>query len=194
MGCIDLVWCVLVLRCGLAVMVWYPNVGFSQHQHTSNKINTTHEITQHISRKLLRMDVLTSETCWALNKEIIKQVTSIRSLFTQLQSSIFIILQVHSTCFGCQPYSSTGVHKSVTTASGTALIYCVQLPPSNWREVAAQKIWSVPEAVVTVLCTPDDGCSWHPKHEEWTCRIINGLVCVASSWTIINIDQRCTEQ
>jgi len=25
--------------------------------------NTTHEITQHISRKLLRMDVLTSETC-----------------------------------------------------------------------------------------------------------------------------------
>ena len=25
--------------------------------------NTTHEITQQISRKLLRMDVLTSETC-----------------------------------------------------------------------------------------------------------------------------------
>ena len=30
--------------------------------------NTTHEITQRISRKLLRMDVLTSETCWAWNK------------------------------------------------------------------------------------------------------------------------------
>ena len=26
------------------------------------------------------------------------------------------------------------------------------------REVAAQKICPVPEAVVTVLCTPDDGC------------------------------------
>jgi len=33
---------------------------------------------------ILRMDVLTSETCWALNKEIIKQVTSSWSLFTQL--------------------------------------------------------------------------------------------------------------
>ena len=59
------------------------------------------------------------------------------------QSSLFIILQVHSTCFGCQPHPSSGVHKTLTTASGT-----VQLPPSNvgklawshWREVAAQKI------------------------------------------------------
>ena len=46
------------------------------HQHTSNQSNTTLEITQQISRKLLRMDVLTSETCRALNNEIIKQVTS----------------------------------------------------------------------------------------------------------------------
>jgi len=37
------------------------------------------------------------------------------------------------------------------------------------------KIWPVPEAVDTVLCTPDDGCDWHPKHVEWTCRIINSL-------------------
>ena len=42
------------------------------------------------------------------------------------QSSLFIILQVQSTCFGCQPNPSSGVHKTVTTASGT-----VQLPPSN---------------------------------------------------------------
>ena len=76
----------------------------------------------------------------------------------------------------------------------------VQLPPSNiergvaaqkkiwpsWREVAAQKIWPVPEAVVTVLCTPDDGCGCHPKHIQWTCRITNRLLCVASRWTIIN--------
>ena len=27
MGCIDLVQCVLVLRCGLAVVVWYPYAG-----------------------------------------------------------------------------------------------------------------------------------------------------------------------
>ena len=53
---------------------------------------------------------------------------------------------------------------------------------------AARKIWRVAEAVVTVLCTPDDGCGWHPKHVEWTCRIINRLFRVASRWTITNID------
>jgi len=31
MGCIDLVRCVLVLRCGMAVVVWYPYAGFSLH-------------------------------------------------------------------------------------------------------------------------------------------------------------------
>ena len=65
MGCIALVRCVLVLRCGLAGVVWYPYAGFSLRTDTtpSNQSNTTHEITQQISRKLLRMDVLTSETC-----------------------------------------------------------------------------------------------------------------------------------
>jgi len=56
----------------------------------------------------------------------------------------------------------------------------------RWREVAAQKIWPVPEAVVRVLCTLDDGCGEHSKHVEWTCRI-SRLLCVASHWTIINI-------
>jgi len=40
------------------------------------------------------------------------------------QSSLFIILQVHSTCFGCQPHPSSGVHKTVTTASGRGHIFC----------------------------------------------------------------------
>ena len=77
----------------------------------------------------------------------------------------------------------------------------LKLPPMwptwpRWREAAAQlghvgggsctKIWPVTEAVVTVLCTADDGCGWHPKHVEWTCRIINRLLSVASRWTVIN--------
>jgi len=46
------------------------------------------------------------------------------------QSSLFIILQVHSTCFGCQPHSTPGVHKTVTTAFGTSHIFlCSYLPP-----------------------------------------------------------------
>ena len=117
----------------------------------------------------------------------------VQRVATQSRLYSAIILQFHSTCFGCQPHPPSGVHKTVTTASGTGHIF-VQLPPSNvtkprWREVAAQ----VPETVVTVLCTPDDGCGWHPKHVEWTCRIIYRLLCVASCWTIINIDQRCTK-
>ena len=33
------------------------------------------------------------------------------------QSSLFIILQVHCTSFGCQQHPSSGAHKTVITAS-----------------------------------------------------------------------------
>ena len=42
----------------------------------------------------------------------------------ETQSSLFIILQVHSTCFGFQSHQSSRVHKTVTTASGTGHIFC----------------------------------------------------------------------
>jgi len=71
---------------------------------------------------------------------------------------------------------------------------CNYLPPT-WPSLATLEGGSctVPEVVVTVLCTPDDGCGWHAKHVEWTCRIVNRLLCVGSHRTVINIDQRCTE-
>ena len=34
----------------------------------------------------------------------------------------FILLQNHSTCFGCPPHPSSGVLKTVTAASGTGHI------------------------------------------------------------------------
>jgi hypothetical protein len=40
---------------------------------------------------------------------------------------------------------------------------------SRWRKVVTQILWPVPEAAVTVLCTPDDGCDGHPKHVERFC-------------------------
>jgi hypothetical protein len=43
-----------------------------------------------ISRKLLKMDVLTFETCWALNDEIIKQVTSSWSIFLKIERELFL--------------------------------------------------------------------------------------------------------
>jgi len=48
----------------VGVTLWFGWGGVvSRYQHTSYQSNTTHEITQQISRKLLGMDVLTSETC-----------------------------------------------------------------------------------------------------------------------------------
>ena len=78
MCCIALVRCVLVLRCGSAGVVWYPYAGWS----AAEQYNTWNKST--ISRKLLKMDVLTFETCWAVNSEIIKQVTWSWSIFIQL--------------------------------------------------------------------------------------------------------------
>ena len=92
----DMFWCYVVVRlwwCGIRMQAealvlqsayGYHSQTTTQHQHISNQSNTTHEITQQIIPKLLRIDVLTSETCWALNNEIIKQVTSSWSLFIQL--------------------------------------------------------------------------------------------------------------
>ena len=88
----DVCWCYVVVWlwwCGMRMqaeaLVPQPAYGYHSqttmwHQHTSNQSNTTHEITQQISRKLLRMDVLTSETCWALNNE---------SLWHQVGLSLF---------------------------------------------------------------------------------------------------------
>ena len=86
---IDVCWCYVV--------VWLGWCGIRMQaeavlQPASNQSNTTHEITHQINRKLLRMDVLTSEACWAVNNEIIKQVTSSWSLFIHL-SGRYVALQ-----------------------------------------------------------------------------------------------------
>jgi len=98
--------------------------------------------------------------------------------------SILIIVQRDATKKQSIYYSASSFY--MYRVSTTPIIRSGQAWP-RWREVAAQKIWPVPEAVVTVLCTPDDGCCWHPKHVNWACRIIIRLLCVASRWTIINI-------
>jgi len=38
-------------------------------------------------------------------------------------SSLFIVLQNHSTCFGCHLHPSSGVHKTVVTTTGTSHVY-----------------------------------------------------------------------
>ena len=68
MGCLwfDVCWCYV------AVWLWWYGIRMQAEAlvvphcnvtPTNIEPDTTHEITQQISRKLLRMDVLTSETC-----------------------------------------------------------------------------------------------------------------------------------
>ena len=38
-------------------------------------------------------------------------------------SSLFIVLQNHSTCFGCPLRPSSGVHKTAVTTTGTSHVY-----------------------------------------------------------------------
>ena len=42
MGCIALVRCVLVLRCGLAGVVWYPDAGFTTPPQPNHNVTPTH--------------------------------------------------------------------------------------------------------------------------------------------------------
>jgi len=34
----------------------------------------------------------------------------------------------------------------------------------SWK--VAETVWPVPDALITVICAPDDGWSYHPKHVE----------------------------
>ena len=101
----------------------------------------------------------------------------IRSNNIQQYAGIYL-LRNRSTCFGCPLHPSLGVYtirKTVTAASGTGhSIWATTFLKrgqmlSRWRKVVAQILWPVPEATVTVLCTPDDGFNGHPKHVEWFC-------------------------
>jgi len=108
------------------------------------------------------------------------------------QSSLFIILQVHSTCFGV---STTPIIRS-TQNCNYSLQYSAATYPPTWPSLATlegQKNITSTGGCSYSFVYSWWWCGWHPKHVEWTGRIINRLLCVASRWTVINIDQRCTE-
>jgi hypothetical protein len=69
-----------------------PNHTVTPTHIEPEQYNTRNKST--ISRKLLKMNVLTFETCWAVNSEIIKQVTSSWSIFVQLKLIYFLMTQM----------------------------------------------------------------------------------------------------
>ena len=94
-----------------------------------------------------------SASKWRWRKFISTILITVQRDATQI--SIFIILQVHSTCFGCQSHPSSGVHKTVTTASGTGHnFFFVQLLPSNVAKLTWPR-WST------------GGCSYSFVYPWW---------------------------
>jgi hypothetical protein len=82
-----------------------------------------------------------------------------------------------STCFGWYLHPSSGAHTTVSTASGIC-----HTVTATCRSAAASSIG----VTNTIVCTPDDGWRYHPKHVEQF-PDINKLCKVASCWIYIGI-------
>ena len=88
------------------------------------------------------------------------------------QDAGIYLLQNYSTCFECPSHPSSGIHQTVIAASGAGhsirvTTFCQHgLIRQHWQNVVALILWPVPEAGITVWCTPDNGCDRHPKHVE----------------------------
>ena len=84
------------------------------------------------------------------------------------------LLQTYSTCFGRISTPSWGVYQIVTTASGTGhityqgndLLTAWPNDHSVRRSLSWYVIWPVPEAVVTIWCTPHGGVDIRRKHVQ----------------------------
>jgi hypothetical protein len=94
------------------------------------------------------------------------------------------------TCFGWYLHLSSGAHTTVSTAFVvTPLLLSAAIVEETdltrqWQ--IAVTVWQIPDAVDTVVCAPDDGWSYQPKHVE-RFPDINKLCKVASCWIYIEI-------
>ena len=61
----------------------------------------------------------------------------------ETRNSLFIILQVHCTCFGCQPHPSSGVHKTITAASGTGHIFSAATSLQRGQVASRRKVINI---------------------------------------------------
>ena len=79
---------------------------------------------------------------------------------TQQYAVYFILVQDHTTCFRCCPRPSSGVHKTVVTATGTSHMI-MQLPHS------VAKLRLLQFYILLMMG------GWHLKRVEWSCSKIN---------------------
>jgi len=122
------------------------------------------------------------------------------------------------TCFGWYFHPPSGAHTTVSTAFGichTVTAICryrggvgtdlsvlwvayathstlKPVPTLPRQRQIAVTMWQIPDAVDTVVCAPDGGWKYHPKHVEQF-PDINKLRNVASCWIYIGIYLQCTD-
>ena len=96
---------------------------------------------------------------------------------------VYLFLENCSTCFGWYLHPSLGAHTTVFTVSvtcqtvtatcrycGTGLSVVWELYCFGTVADVSQQPYQVPDTVNTVVCAPDDGWRYHPKHVEQFCR------------------------
>jgi hypothetical protein len=72
-----------------------------------------------------------------------------------------------STCFGWYFQPSPGAHTTVSTASGICHTVTTICRYRGRVGTGLSVLWvAYPDAVDTVVCAPDDGWKYHPKHVE----------------------------
>jgi hypothetical protein len=96
----------------------------------------------------------------------------VRSNKMQQYADIYLLWN-HSTCFGSPSHTSSGIHKTVTAASGTGhsiwtttFLQCGQISPNlaTLEEGCCSDTMTCTRGCSYSLRTPDDGCDGHPKH------------------------------
>ena len=104
---------------------------------------------------------------------------------TRFNVTQFILSENCSTCFGWYHHPSSGAQTTVSTASGichklllpAAIVEELELvwvccgcrtpvPTLLRQRQIAITVWQIPDAVDTVVCTPDDGWWYHAKYVE----------------------------
>jgi len=80
----------------------------------------------------------------------------------------FILSGNCSTCFGRYLHPSSGAQTTVSTASGICQIVTVISRYRGRVETGLSVLWvaHVPDALDKVVCAPEDGWRYHPKHVE----------------------------
>jgi hypothetical protein len=72
----------------------------------------------------------------------------------------------YSTCFGWYFHPSSGAHTTVSTASGVCHTVTAIYRYRGRVGTGLSVLWVAYATHSTVVCAPDDGWKYHPKHVE----------------------------